>query len=550
MRGAIDRIGRSAGAKGLKPVGGESKTDAGTGVNHMTMNRREFVVSTAVSAAVAGLSSTAYAAGSGDPDVIVIGAGLSGLETALTLEENGLKVLLLEGRNRIGGRVYTLFDVPGHPEVGGNTIANAYGRCIAAAERSKIEIVNLAPRLFANRAGQELFLGSEHIPIKDWANHQRNPFVGDQRKLPPWAWADALFKQHMPFRDLENWHDAAHAKYDISVHEFLTSHGATDAMIRLGFDTNIAYGTTSHDVSLLQQAFADYWQTVNRGAITAFSRTGAANQAPAAAPGSTTPAGPPPAGVAPGAPPGLLVGAFKGGNQNLPIAMAKRLKGDLLMDRRVTAIEASDTGAKVTCSDGKSYRAKAVVCSMPFSTLRHVAIDPLPEPVQHKAIQTLGYIPITQFHLVAKRPFWLDDGLSPSMWTDGPLGLVLAQRFGKTDDEVTSLTVWARGLNAQFVDRLPQEEAKRLIVSEFARLRPASKGHLTVAAMHSWAADPFSAGDWAIFQPGQVRELRAAIAKPHQRLFFCGEHTSVGSRGMEGAFESAERVSLEVLAAV
>ena len=516
----------------------------------MTINRREFVVSTAVSAAVAGLSSTAYAAGNGEPDVIVIGAGLSGLETALTLEENGLKVLLLEGRNRVGGRVYTLFDVPGNPEVGGNTIANAYGRCIAAAARNKVEIVNLAPRLFANRAGQELFLGSEHIPLKDWATHPRNPFPAEQRKLPPWSWADAMFKQHMPFRDLENWHDAAHAQYDISVHEFLTKHGATDAMIRLGFDTNIAYGTTSHDVSLLQQAFSDYWQTVNRGAIMAFSRTGAANPPAAAAPAPppNVPVGGP--GGPPAVPPGLLVGAFKGGNQNLPIAMAKRLKGDLLLNRRVSAIEVSEQGAKVTCSDGKSYRAKAVVCSMPFSTLRHVAIDPLPEPLQQKAIQTLGYIPITQFHLLSKRPFWREDGLSPSMWTDGPLGLVLAQRFGKTDDDVTSLTIWARGLNALYLDRLPAEDAKRLIIAEFERLRPASKGQLSVAAVHSWTTDPFSAGDWAIFQPGQVRELRAVIAKPHQRLFFCGEHTAIGSRGMEGALESAERVSLEVLAAV
>ena len=68
-----------------------------------------------------------------------------------------------------------------------------------------------------------------------------------------------------------------------------------------------------------------------------------------------------------------------------------------------------------------------------------------------------------------------------------------------------------------------------------------------MAATHSWTTDPFSAGDWAIFKPGQVTELRAPLAKPHQRLFFCGEHTSVGSRGMEGALESAERVSLEVL---
>jgi monoamine oxidase len=503
----------------------------------MKMNRRQFVVSSAVSAALGSLHPRVHAAtGSGEVDVIVIGAGLAGLEAALTLEENGLRVLTLEGRNRVGGRVFTLFDVPGNPEVGGNTIANAYGRCIAAANRHNIGIVNYAPLLFSNRAGQQLFIGHEPIALKDWASHPRNPFAGEMKTVAPWSWADAMFKRHMPFKDLENWHEPKYAQFDVSVHDFLSSHGATDAMIRLGFDTNIAYGTTAHDVSLLQQAFADNWQNVNRGAVTAFSRNGSANAVQNAAASS-------------GAPPGLLIGAFKGGNQVLPMAMASALKGDVLLNRRVVAIEVEERSAKVTCSDGATYRAKAVVCSIPFSTLRNVALDPLPPRVQHKAIQTLGYIPITQFHVLSKKPFWEADGMSPSMWTDGPLGLVLAQRFG-ANNEVTSLTVWCRGLNGLYVDRFGTEAAKQLIISEFERLRPASKGLLSVAAVHSWTADPFSAGDWAIFHPGQVSELRAAIATPHQRLFFCGEHTAFGSRGMEGALESAERVSLEVLSAI
>ena len=481
----------------------------------MTLSRRDFLVSSAA-VSMAGLAPRLRAAGNGAPDVIVIGAGLSGLETALTLEENGYKVLVLEGRRRVGGRLYTLFDLPGHPEAGGNTFANAYGRTLAAGQRYGVEVVNVAPRAFANRTGQALFIGGEHVSLTDWANHPRNPFTGDLRKLPPWGWADALFKQHMPFKDLENWHDAAHAQHDVSVHDFLSAQGATDAQIRLGYDTNIAYGTTARDVSLLQQASANHWQAVNRRAATTE----------------------------------LLLGAFKGGNQNLPIAMARRLKGDLLQGKRVSAIETGAAGATVRCADGSRYSAKAVVCSMPFSTLRDVAIDPLPPSLQHKAIQTVGYIPITQFHVVAKRPFWEMDGLSPSMWTDGPLGLVLAQRSGKTDNEVTSLTVWCRGLNGLSIDRFGVEEGKRMILDEFARLRPASKGLLTVGAVHSWTADPFAAGTWAIFQPGQVRELRAAMAMPHQRLFFCGEHTALSSRGFEGALESAERVSLEVLGAL
>ena len=510
----------------------------------MSINRRQFVATTTAAAITASLTRGAWAAGSGEPDVIVIGAGLSGVETALTLEENGLRVLMLEGRKRIGGRMYTLFDVPGNPEVGGNTIANAYGRCIGAAQKHGVGIVNLAPRLFANRAGQELFLDGEHVPMKDWPAHPRNPFSAEMKKLPPWSWSDAMFRQHMPFRDLENWNNPKHAQHDISVHDFLASHGATDAMIKLGYDTNISYGTTSFNVSLLTQAFSDYWQNVNRGAVMGFSRTGAgggAGPAPAAGAAAAAP---------PGIPSDLLVGAFKGGNQMLPITMAKRIKGDILQGKRVVAIDVNSSGGKVTCSDGTSYRAKAIVCTMPFSTLRHVAIDPLPEPVQYRAITTLGYIPITQFHLIAKQPFWEQDGLSPSMWTNGPLGVVLAQRFGKTDNDVTSLTVWCRGANGQWIDRLGVEGGRKLILEEFAKLRPASKGKVEVAASHSWTTDPFSAGDWAIYEPGQVTAFQRAVANPHQRLFFAGEHTSVGSRGMEGALESAERVSLEVLGAL
>jgi len=517
----------------------------------MKFSRREFIATSASVAAATTLPRVAHTAAQGEPDVIVIGAGLSGLESALTLEENGLRVLLLEGRkDRVGGRVYSLFDVPGHPEVGGNTIAQAYGRMIAAGGKYGVEVINLAPRIL-KLGGQEMYVGGEHIAMKDWPSHPRNPFAEPQRKLPPWGWADAMFKAHMPFRELELWADPKFARHDIAVHDFFMQHGATQAMIDLGFNTNIAYGTTARDVSLLMQAFADYWQQVNRGTLVAFSRTGASLGPDPA----TTPAAPTvPTALATTAPPPTaqmpLIGAYKGGNQNLPIAMAARLKGDRLMGKRVVAIDVSASNATVKCADGSRYKARAVICSMPFATLRDVAISPAPPPVQSRAIKTLGYIPITQFHMIAKRPFWKDEGQMPSMWTDDIAGMVLAQRFGATDDEVTSLTAWARGRNALYVDKLGAQGGKRAVISSIEKLRPAAQGQLEVVGMHSWALDPFAMGDWAIYQPGQVTAFAHSMSKPHQRLFFCGEHTATGSRGMEGAMESAERAALEVLGAL
>jgi monoamine oxidase len=509
----------------------------------MSLNRRQFVASSIAAATAATISpQLAFTAVNKEIDVIVIGAGLSGLETALTLEENGLRVRVIEGRDRVGGRLFTLFDLPGSPEAGGNSIANAYGRCITAAARNGVEIVNLAPRLFGTRQSQELFLGGERVDASRWANHPRNPFTGDSRHLLPWSWADAMFQKHLPFSDLENWHDSKYATHDISMHDFLTRHGATNEMIDLGYNTNISYGATAYDASVLQQAFADHWQKVNRGAIAAFSRTGATIMPIAGPDGSRS--------LPPAMPPGLLIGVFKAGNQRLPIAMASRVKGEIVLNQTVVAIDATRGSASVTCADGVVHRAKAVVCSMPFATLRNVAITPSPEVLQHKAIKTLGYMPISQFHVIPKKPFWESDGLSPSMWTDGLLGLVLPQRFGTRDDEITSLTVWCRGLNGLYVDRLGLNAAKARVLSEFARLRPASKGALEIAAVHSWASDPMAGGSWATFKPGQITELRSSMAKPHQALFFCGEHTSIGSRGMEGALESAERVCLEVLTSI
>ena len=453
-----------------------------------------------------------------EADVIVIGAGLSGLESALTLEENGLRVTVLEGRRRIGGRLYSLFDLPGQPEVGGNTVSRAYGRVLAAAKRYGVEFDNVAPRYAAYPDRQELFVGGEHISAARWPDHPRNPFTGDARNLLPGAWGRTLLRRHRPFKDLENWHDDKHAAFDVSVHEFLRTQGASDAQIALGYETNMPYGTDSaHDVSVLQLAFVDHWQTINQ------RNTNTAD---------------------------TFTGVVRGGNQNLPLAMARRLRGDLLQGKAVTAIELTDRNVHVLCSDGSRHRAKAVVCSIPFPVLRHVAIDPLPPPPQRRAIHLLGAKPITQFHLLPKRAFWEDDGLSPAMWTDGLAGSILVNRDGANPAQVTTLTVWCSARTARYLDRFPQAEAGRLVIAEIERLRPAARGALQMAAVHSWERDPFAGGTWAIFGPGQVNPFVRSMSAPHGRLFFCGEHTAIASRGMEAALESAERASLEVLAAL
>lgn len=162
---------------------------------------------------------------------------------------------------------------------------------------------------------------------------------------------------------------------------------------------------------------------------------------------------------------------------------------------------------------------------------------------------TLPYQPISIAFLKVREKFWEKDGLPVSIWTDGPLGAVLAQRYGATEDEVTGLLVFARGNRAHSWDRLGRDGALAMVVAALERLRPAAKGQVAGAAYHSWAMDPFNAGDCAYFAPDQITAFARDMSAPVGPLHFCGEHTATANRGIEAALESSERVALEVISA-
>jgi monoamine oxidase len=100
------------------------------------------------------------------------------------------------------------------------------------------------------------------------------------------------------------------------------------------------------------------------------------------------------------------------------------------------------------------------------------------------------------------------------------------------------------------MDQIDTQTAINAVVADLERMRPAAKGQLEVAGYKSWYRDQFSSGDWAVFEPGQVSAFAADLGKAHGNLHFCGEHTAVSNRGMEGAMESGDRAALEVLMAI
>jgi monoamine oxidase len=470
----------------------------------MTLSRRDFLLHSGALTGATLLAGRRAWSAEDTADVIVIGAGLSGLQAAWALEQKGFKVLVLEGRDRVGGRVFTFGNVQGVPEAGGNIIYGDYRRLMDVATRVAVPLEDQVPRL-SKHSKYTLVLDGRPMSRSQWVDSPRNPFPPALREMMPWQYVPLVTSQENPLTSIEGWYEAKNAPFDVSMRDFLRKQGATEPMIELAYDTIPTYGLNAKDISALMMAYVSAFTAAQKSAKPVMLQA-------------------------------------RGGNQNIPIAMAAQLQQPVRFNQTVKSVETTAAGVSVRTANGARYSARAVVCAVPFTTLRRIDLRPDLAGVQERAVKSLPYQPIHQLALQVSRPFWEDDGLEPSMWTDS-IGRVSAIYHEAKDDQVSSLVVSAFGLGARRLDRLGKEGSARYVVAQIEQMRPAARGALQVTGQHSWEQDPFAGGAWAYFNPGTVTRFLPAMFQPRGRVHFCGEHTSVRARGMEGAIESGERAA-------
>ena len=493
---------------------------------NLRLDRRSFL---GVAAAAPFVPRMALAA---EPaDVVIIGGGLSGLAAAITLGDLGLKAVVLEAGQQVGGRVKTVATADGGIDVGASQIGRGYARTIAMCRRLGLELIP---------EDRDLLTFGFHyrdswIDPAQWAAHPLNDLVGEEeRALSPLTLGQAVMARTNPLQNLDDWLDPRFAQHDISLRQLMQQNGYSPQAIELA-------RLSVPGIGMDQTSMLRMWQEDLRGQLD--RRINNEQQAQAAQHARDHPFG---EANDPRLVNGLaMISNVAGGCQRLPLAMAATLGDAVRLDAAVVSIAMDGRGALVTCRDGRSWQAPFVISALPFTMLREVQISGTENPVARQAIAEMPYANTARAYLQVERPFWQDDGLPASFATDGPMGMFWGIDNHTGTGAHRAMVVMV-GQVAAAIARHDTAAAEGLIMEELARLRPASQGLVRLVTYKDWARDPLQRGCGFSLAPGQVNAFAREMVQPWQALHFAGEHTRRLDYGMESAFESGERAAFEI----
>ncbi len=463
------------------------------------VSRRELLAAGGAGVIAVAGAGPARAKGAVEADVAIVGAGLSGLMAAALLEEAGARVVVLEGARRVGGRAYTLTDLPGKPEAGGIQIGSNYARLIALAKRHDIPLV---PGGEFDRTALYHIRG-ETLTDAQWPTATANLLTGAERAVPPAA-LGMVFARRMPhLANTSAWRGGKGHALDTAYDTALRAAGASDEAIRL-IASNMDRGNLAHYSALNPARSAAFFALSQPGSLRVIA----------------------------------------GGSQRLVEAAAASLSNPPRLGQIVTGISEGATGVRIAIAGGGSLFARHVICTIPFAAMRGIALDGPSAAAMKPAIAALPYTHASFAYISATEPFWNSDGLPRMIWSDDPL----IGRVFVLGDDPAMLKVWLSGADADAIDRADPREAGATIIARLEAARPSAKGKLRLERMFSWQREPMARGVYHHIGTGQQALLARAVVAAGKRLHFAGEHLAQEASGMEGALESGERAAREIIA--
>jgi monoamine oxidase len=433
--------------------------------------------------------------------VLVAGAGLAGLAAARDLTALGAGVTVLDARDRVGGRVWTIregFAQNQHAEAGGDMIDEAQHEIRALAGELGLPLTRMLRGGFGyvrlDNAGRPRIV--MRSAARGWARlaGALDGLIHPYR-LAEQRW-DSPIVSAIARRSVSSWLDEVKADPELR---------ATATGLR-GF-----FLADPDELSLLalvdQFAATEAWGAMYR---------------------------------------------VEGGNDRIAAALAAPLGDRLHLNTEVVAVSHRGKTVRVAIKNGRAQSQLTcdyVLFALPATTLRRIPIEPSLPSQQHDAIARLKYGRATRTLLQFSRRFWRAPGRPSAFGSPLPFGAVWDGNEGQRG-KAGILSLLAGGGASEATQSLIAKAGPRGLVQSLEWL--GSRGADLVGSKHIvWEQDPFARGGYAYFDPSYDPAMRAWLSRPFGPLFFAGEHTSIRWQGyMNGAVESGRRAAAEIAAVV
>ena len=443
-----------------------------------------------------------------EADVVVVGAGLAGLVGARELTAAGASVVVVEARDRVGGRVLN-HDLGGGKvvEVGGQWIGPTQDRLAALAQQVGVETFPThveGENVIEYRGRLRRYRGAipriNPVVLVDVERAQRR-LNRLARRVPldaPWEAPDA---ERLDGQTAASW---------------LRRNLATSAgrmLLELGIEA--VWAAQPEDLSLLHVLFYIH----SAGSLDMlFETEGGAQQE-----------------------------RFVGGSQRVALRMAEELGARVVLGAPVRRIEHGAEGVTVH-ADGVAARGKRALVAIAPTLAGRIGYDPPLSGYRDQLTQRMPMGTVVKCMAIYDEPFWRSEGLSGQGTSDtGPVKVTSDN--SPPDGSPGVLLGFLEGRHARELGRASAERRRAAVIDSFTRLFGPRAARPDAYVEKLWAEEEFTRGCYGCHMPtGAWTSYGRALRPPIGPLHWAGaEYATVWNGYMDGAVRSGEAAARELV---